>query len=99
MAAVSARVRVEDRPIPVHRSRLVSARSVFAGAAICAIWATQSSPAPAQQPASAAAREGHVSVGAVSLYVRDVGRGEPVLVLHGGPDFDHRYLLPELDRL
>jgi len=22
-----------------------------------------------------------------------------ILVLHGGPDFDHRYLLPDLDRL
>src|SRR6266496_5642537 len=33
------------------------------------------------------------------LYYREVGRGQPVIVLHGGPDFDHRYLLPELDRL
>jgi proline iminopeptidase len=33
------------------------------------------------------------------MYFRDIGRGTPVLVLHGGPDFDHQYLLPELDRL
>ena len=33
------------------------------------------------------------------LYCRDVGVGHPILVLHGGPDFDHTYLLPELDRL
>jgi proline iminopeptidase len=31
--------------------------------------------------------------------VREVGEGHPVVVVHGGPDFDHRYLLPELDRL
>ncbi|MGZ6035644.1 MAG: alpha/beta fold hydrolase [Myxococcaceae bacterium] len=34
-----------------------------------------------------------------SLYAREVGRGRPLVVLHGGPDFDHRYLLPEMDRL
>ena len=33
------------------------------------------------------------------LYTRDVGAGVPLIVLHGGPDFDHRYLLPDLDRL
>jgi len=33
-----------------------------------------------------------------SLYARTVGHGSPVIVLHGGPDFDHGYLLPELDR-
>lgn len=33
------------------------------------------------------------------LFCREVGAGHPVVVLHGGPDFDHTYLLPELDRL
>ena len=33
------------------------------------------------------------------LYVRQIGQGQPVVVLHGGPDFDHTYLLPEMDRL
>jgi len=43
--------------------------------------------------------EMRIPVGATSLYARDVGRGHPVIVLHGGPDFDHGYLLPELDAL
>ena len=43
--------------------------------------------------------EGRVPVGGASLYVRDIGRGQPIVVLHGGPDFDHTYLLPDLDRL
>jgi proline iminopeptidase len=34
-----------------------------------------------------------------SLYAREIGQGPPVIVLHGGPDFDHGYLLPDLDRL
>lgn len=33
------------------------------------------------------------------LFCRDVGDGPPIIVVHGGPDFDHTYLLPELDRL
>ena len=33
------------------------------------------------------------------LFVREAGEGHPLVVLHGGPDFDHTYLLPELDRL
>src|SRR5262245_6682313 len=45
------------------------------------------------------AHESHVAVGNASLYVREIGQGHPVLVLHGGPDFDHSYLLPEMDRL
>jgi proline iminopeptidase len=33
------------------------------------------------------------------LYAREVGQGTAIIILHGGPDFDHSYLLPELDRL
>jgi proline iminopeptidase len=33
------------------------------------------------------------------LFYRQIGQGQPILILHGGPDFDHTYLLPELDRL
>ena len=44
-------------------------------------------------------RETRIQIGKASLYARDVGKGPPVIVLHGGPDFDHSYLLPDLDRL
>jgi proline iminopeptidase len=33
------------------------------------------------------------------MYVRDVGEGPVIIVVHGGPDFDQQYLLPDLDRL
>lgn len=33
------------------------------------------------------------------LHLREIGHGRPMIVLHGGPDFDHEYLLPDLDRL
>ncbi len=45
------------------------------------------------------ARERYLTLGAARLYVREIGRGEPIIVLHGGPDFDHEYLLPEMDGL
>jgi proline iminopeptidase len=47
----------------------------------------------------AAPHESRISVGKASLYSREIGRGQPIIVLHGGPDFDHGYLLPDLDRL
>jgi pimeloyl-ACP methyl ester carboxylesterase len=43
--------------------------------------------------------EGQVPLDRGRLYYRDIGAGHPVIVLHGGPDFDHSYLVPELDRL
>jgi proline iminopeptidase len=33
------------------------------------------------------------------LHYRTIGQGPPIIVVHGGPDFDHHYLLPEMDRL
>jgi proline iminopeptidase len=57
-------------------------------------------PAQAQQAGNRAeAVETRIPVGDTSLYVRTIGQGRPTLVVHGGPDFDHAYLLPDLDRL
>jgi proline iminopeptidase len=44
-------------------------------------------------------RVGFLPAGSGRLYVREKGAGPPIVVLHGGPDFDSAYLLPELDRL
>jgi len=43
--------------------------------------------------------ESRIAVAGASLYAREIGRGQPIVVLHGGPDFDHAYFLPDLDRL
>ena len=61
-----------------------------------ASWAG-SPAATGQTPARTS--EVRVQVDDASLYVRDVGRGRPLIVLHGGPDFDQAYLRPELDEL
>lgn len=44
-------------------------------------------------------REHFLSVPGARLYVREVGAGPALIALHGGPDFNHNYLLPELDAL
>lgn len=44
-------------------------------------------------------REGYLPVPGAQLYFREIGAGDPLVVLHGGPDFNHSYLLPDLDRL
>ncbi|MEP6609385.1 MAG: alpha/beta fold hydrolase [Burkholderiaceae bacterium] len=40
-----------------------------------------------------------LSVPDAQLYFREIGNGSPQVILHGGPDFNHNYLLPEMDRL
>lgn len=46
-----------------------------------------------------APREGYIPVENARLYYREIGAGQPIIILHGGPDFDHSYLLPGMDRL
>jgi len=43
-------------------------------------------------------RESSLAVPGAQLYLRDVGSGTILIVLHGGPDFNHNYLLPEMTR-
>jgi hypothetical protein len=68
-------------------------------AALLAVPTSTGSLAARQRGSAASPRESRVPTGTTSLYARDIGRGQPLLVLHGGPDFDHGYLLADLDRL
>jgi len=47
--------------------------------------------------ADRAPRVAGVMVDGASLHTRSLGTGPIAIVLHGGPDFDHRYLLPAFD--
>jgi proline iminopeptidase len=49
--------------------------------------------------ADRAPRVAGVMVDGASLHTRSLGTGPIAIVLHGGPDFDHRYLLPAFDEL
>ena len=68
-------------------------------AALLAAPASTGSLAARQRGSADRPRESRIPTGTTSLYARDIGRGQPLLVLHGGPDFDHGYLLPDRDRL
>jgi proline iminopeptidase len=64
-----------------------------------AAWLPPSSTAASESKRGTVPRESRIPAGNAELYAREVGQGKPIIVLHGGPDFDHMYLLPELDRL
>jgi proline iminopeptidase len=71
-----------------------------AGLAIALMTSTSTQRMTSRQAESSnAASESRIPMTGASLYARVIGRGQPVIVLHGGPDFDHSYLLPDLDRL
>lgn len=48
---------------------------------------------------SPAAEAGLRPANGVDLYVRELGRGAPLVVLHGGPGDSHTYFLPQLEAL
>ncbi len=64
-----------------------------------ATWLLPGSTTAPGNRGSAAPRESRIPVGNAHLYSREVGQGTSIIVLHGGPDFDQSYLLPDMDRL
>lgn len=63
------------------------------------VWFALGTICPAHGQRGATVRESRIDVGGAELYAREVGKGPAIIVLHGGPDFDQSYLLPEMDRL
>ncbi len=74
-------------------------RSLAFGSIAAVLVASLTTPSLEQAPGGRPARESRIAVGTTSLYARDIGAGSPAIVLHGGPDFDSAYLLPDFDRL
>ena len=77
------------------KARLIVAS--LAGALVTAL--PSDSVSALQNGRSTAPREARIQAGKASLYAPEIGRGQPLIALHGGPDFDHGYLLPDVDRL
>jgi proline iminopeptidase len=53
-------------------------------------------PAGTENPAGYSIREGFVDAGGVLIYYKAMGKGDPLLILHGGPGASHDYFLPYL---
>src|SRR5260221_13440927 len=55
------------------------------------------SPAPAKTASAVfPLEEGFVDAHGVLIYYKALGRGAPLLIVHGGPGASHEYLLPYL---
>jgi proline iminopeptidase len=76
--------------------RLPAASEAYASVFVLAISTNLAAAQQVERTVSAVDAE--ITVDGARLYSRVVGRGFPVIVLHGGPDFDHNYLLPDLDQ-
>ena len=55
-----------------------------------------SKPAPAALPADYPIRDGFIDARGVLIYYMTVGRGAPLMIVHGGPGASHDYFLPYL---
>jgi len=42
---------------------------------------------------------GYISVRGGEVFYKTFGKGEPILIVHGGPGFDHSYFLPQMANL
>src|SRR6478736_882610 len=43
--------------------------------------------------------EGLQKINGTQLYLKTIGKGEPLLIVHGGPGMNHSYFMPHLDAL
>ncbi len=41
-------------------------------------------------------KSGHISVESGKLFYQRFGKGDPIIVVHGGPGLDQGYLLPQM---
>src|SRR5215470_3800896 len=67
--------------------------------AVGALLAACATPAGSVAPSVMPIEEALIDNGGVVLYVKTVGRGPPLVVVHGGPGASHDYLLPNVYRL
>jgi proline iminopeptidase len=76
----------------------LSGPASFAQAAKAPHSASQPSAKPAAEPVASVypAHEGFVDANGVMIYYYTLGRGKPLLIVHGGPGASHDYFLPYL---
>jgi len=63
---------------------------------VCPLVAVQKQKAAPASASVYAQQEGFVDANGVMLYYLILGRGEPLVVMHGGPGASHEYFLPYL---
>ena len=78
------------RPLRLIPSAVLSLALLLTSAA------TGRTASPAAGAAVFPIEQGYVDAGDVLLYYESIGRGEPLVVVHGGPGASHDYFLPYL---
>jgi len=73
---------------PLRLALALAAAAVFAALAIPSVAQTPSNVYPQQ--------DGFVDANGVLIYYVEFGKGQPLVILHGGPGADHTYFLPWL---
>lgn len=56
-------------------------------------------PAVKQEKAQVEIKEGLIDIKGADIYYKSMGKGAPLLLVHGGPGLDHSYLLPQMEIL
>lgn len=74
-------------------------RTAFSAPTLAALLAAGVVPACSRQAAQPSITEGLRAINGTELYVKRVGSGDPIVVVHGGPVLEHGYLLPHLQPL
>ncbi len=70
---------------------------VYSLCIVMAVLAWRGTASGSERPAAIyAVQEQFVDAGGVLIYTKSIGRGDPLVLLHGGPGASHDYLLPYL---
>ncbi len=73
---------------------LIHLAVVFLGATLFSYEVFAQSPSQVHDDSNPAITTGFVSAQGADLFFKTLGTGDPIIVLHGGPGFDHRQFLP-----
>jgi proline iminopeptidase len=85
----------EEKENSMNRRSLVACL-LGALVGLAALPARGQTRAPAEPPTAYAIQEGFVDAHGVLIYYKTVGRGAPLVIVHGGPGASHDYFLPYL---
>jgi proline iminopeptidase len=76
---------------------LIAMKPLRPAFAIAALFCALAASAPAQSAANVyPQQDGFVDANGVLIYYVEFGKGQPLVILHGGPGADHTYFLPWL---